>query len=145
MYKYLLSLLFVSFTTIGIDNWLTDFEQAKVIASNEKKLILLNFSGSDWCVPCISLRKDIFEQDEFKKFAAEKLVLVNADFPRKKANALSKEQTTKNEQLADKYNSKGSFPLTILMTSNGKILQVWDGYYKKGTQSFINEITDHFE
>src|SRR5258705_691249 len=85
--------------------WQTDCEKAKVEAKAENKLILLNFSGSDWCGPCIRLKKDIFDSETFMKYADENLVLVNADFPRLKKNMLSKELQKQNESLADTYNS----------------------------------------
>jgi len=56
--------------------WRTDFEKAKTEAKSEHKLILLNFSGSDWCGPCIRLKKDIFDSETFMKYADENLVLV---------------------------------------------------------------------
>ena len=77
--------------------WSTDLSKAKDEARKDSKLILLSFSGSDWCIPCIKTRKEIFDKEPFINYAAAKLVLVNADFPRLKKNALSKEQTKQNE------------------------------------------------
>ena len=71
--------------------WETDFENAKKIAKEKNELILLNFSGSDWCGPCIMLRKDYLESDAFQDMAKGNLVMVNADFPRKKKNQQSAE------------------------------------------------------
>src|SRR4029079_18005843 len=98
--------------------WLTDFNEAQQEASHSNKVILLNFSGSDWCSPCINLKKKIFEAEEFNTYAAEHLLLVNADFPRLKKNQLSAEQTKKNETLADKYNPQGVFPYTVLVSAD---------------------------
>ncbi len=124
-------LLFTLFVTVSMGmaqpNWLLDIEQAKTKAMKEQKLILLNFSGSDWCAPCIRLKKDIFHAEAFLQFANEHLVMVNADFPRKKSNALSKEQTGHNEKLAEAYNQKGSFPLTVLLNHKGEVLKEWEG------------------
>lgn len=78
--KILLLLCFILPTV----TWLTDFNKAKIIAKEDNKLILLNFSGSDWCGPCIKLKRDYFGSQTFMDMASEKLVLVNADFPRKK-------------------------------------------------------------
>src|SRR5438477_6010979 len=99
--------------------WGTNFEEARQVAIQNHKYILLNFSGSDWCGPCIRLHDEIFESDVFKKMAATDLILVNADFPRLKKNQLPKEQQTQNDHLADQYNAKGSFPLTLLLTPDG--------------------------
>src|SRR5690242_9963236 len=94
--------------------WETDFSKAREMAQADHKLIVLNFSGSDWCGPCIRLHKEIFESQSFTSYANDHLVLVNADFPRLKKNQLSKEQEAKNDQLAEKYNKEGKFPLTLL-------------------------------
>lgn len=120
----------VSFIFFVEPKWGNDFDKAKIESLENKKLILLYFSGSDWCGPCIKLKKDVLETDEFVDFASNKLVLVRADFPRMKKNQLDKVQTEKNEKLAEKYNNKGKFPLTVLLDSSGKVLKEWDGYPK---------------
>jgi thioredoxin-related protein len=130
-------LLFLNLFFIG--DWGLDFNQAVAESKQNNKLILLNFSGSDWCGPCIKLKKDVFESDEFKSFASEKLVLIRADFPRMKKNQLEKTQQEKNEILAEKYNTNGKFPLTILIDSKGKVLREWDGY-QPSIAKFILEI-----
>ena len=133
----LLSLLMMSFTT-----WETNFEKAKATATKEHKYILLNFSGSDWCGPCIRMHKEIFDNDAFQQFATQKLVMMNADFPRQKKNQLSKELQKQNAQLADKYNSKGSFPMTALLDANGNVLRSWEGLPKESPDEFLNELKD---
>ena len=108
--------------------WLTDFDVAARVAVRDHKLILLNFSGSDWCAPCVQMKKDVFGSESFSEFAEQRLVLVQADFPRAKKNKLSKEQTAHNEALAEKYNSEGKFPLTLLLDEKGNVIKQWDGY-----------------
>jgi hypothetical protein len=108
-------------------HWLTNMQDAKTLAQRQHRHILLNFSGSDWCGPCILLRKDILDAPDFSIFADTALVLVNADFPRMKKNQLPKAQQALNDQLADRYNVKGQFPLTLLLTADGKVLQQWEG------------------
>src|SRR5690349_16299822 len=98
----LLSSLFITTT----NSWETDFDKAQQTAQTEHKLIILNFSGSDWCGPCIRMHKEIFESDVFKKYATDHLVLVNADFPRLKKNQVSSEQLKKNNKLAQTYNTE---------------------------------------
>ena len=125
--------------TTGV-NWLGDFSVAEKQAAQEHKLVLINFSGSDWCGPCIRLRKEILESQAFENYAAEQLVLVRADFPRQKKNQLSKDQIKLNEALADKYNSDGKFPFTLLVDENGKVLKSWDGYPGISPVEFIAQI-----
>lgn len=130
-----LALLF----TISI-GWETDFEKAREKAKKEHKLVLLKFSGSDWCIPCIRMQKEIFESDAFVKFADSSLVLVNADFPRLKKNKLSKDQQKNNDKLAEKYNRQGTFPLTLLMDNKGQVLKSWESYTKMTPEQFISQI-----
>lgn len=120
--------------------WGTDFEKARQQAAKEHKLVMLNFSGSDWCGPCIRMHDEIFETAVFKDFAATRLELVKADFPRLKKNALPKELQQLNEKLADKYNTKGIFPLTLLLDSEGKIVKSWEGFPKLTPEQFVQEI-----
>ncbi len=120
--------------------WQTNFNDAKIEASKSDKLILVNFPGSDWCLPCIQLRRTIFESESFQEYANEYLVLVNADFPRQNKHKLSNDQRKMNEDLAAKYNSEGKFPYTILMTADEKILKVWDGLPGISAKQFVDEI-----
>ena len=131
----LLSILFFS-----ILSWMGDFSLAQKEAKDHQKLILLNFSGSDWCGPCIKLKHDVFESEAFGQFATNKLILVRADFPRLKKNQLPADQQARNEQMAERYNPNGKFPLTILINSQGKILKEWEGY-QPSVQKLIAEIT----
>lgn len=120
--------------------WGTDIEKAKQQASSEHKNILMNFSGSDWCGPCIKMHHDFFEYEIFTTYADKNLVLLNADFPRQKKNQLPKSQQLQNDKLADKYNASGSFPLTVLLNEHGVVLKQWDGYPKMSVEEFIADI-----
>lgn len=120
-------------------DWGTNFEKAKTIAKEKHQLILLNFSGSDWCGPCMRMRKEVFDNGQFASMADSLLVLVNADFPRNKKNQLEKNVQQQNDKLADTYNSQGAFPFTVLLDENGKVLKSWDGL-PKDAGSFIQDI-----
>ena len=87
--------------------WLTNFETAQARARSEKKLLLIEFTGSDWCPPCIMLGRQVFSQPEFKDYAAQHLVLLEVDFPRMKE--LSPEQRAANAKLAEQFGIDG-FP-----------------------------------
>ena len=121
-------------------NWEPDFENARQIAEKEHKLILLNFSGSDWCGPCIMMRRDYLDNEVFIKFAGNNLVLVNADFPRKKKNLGSPEMIKRNEVLAEKYNKNGNFPFTLLLDADGKIIHTWNGKPQVSVETWVEEI-----
>jgi len=120
--------------------WLGDINTATAEATKSKELILVNFSGSDWCGPCIRLRKEILESETFTSYAAEHLVLVRADFPRQKKNQLDKEQVKRNEALADKYNPEGKFPFTLLIDGQGKVLKTWDGFPNESPEQFTAQV-----
>jgi len=127
-------------TRLLFPGWETDYEHAKETAKQEHRYILLNFSGSDWCGPCIRMHDEIFESAAFKQIAGSELVLLNADFPRLKKNQLPKEQQKQNEQLADLYNTKGNFPLTVLLSADGKLIKEWVGFPERGAEQFVNEV-----
>ena len=120
--------------------WETNFERAKELATEKNQLILLNFSGSDWCVPCIGLRKEFLESAVFTDFASKNLILVNADFPRKKENKGTTAQVKSNEALAELYNQNGIFPLTLLVNANGKVVKSWQGKPKISVEKWVAEI-----
>lgn len=136
-----LSILLTFFLLEGAPQWGLDFDKAKSDAIQNHKYIVINFSGSDWCGPCIKLKRDILDSPEFLNYATSNLALVRADFPRLKKNQLDKKQTAMNEALAEKYNQEGKFPLTVLVGADGKVLKEWDGYPAGiTTETFIQEI-----
>ena len=122
------------------NQWHNNLEEARSIAQKEHKYILLNFSGSDWCGPCIRMKNEFFESGAFKEMADTELVLVNADFPRSRKNQPSSAQQKLNDEMADKYNSQGKFPYTLLLDPNGKVLQSGEGLPEETVESFIVEI-----
>jgi thioredoxin-related protein len=120
--------------------WHHNLSDAFSIARHEHKNVLLNFSGSDWCGPCIRLKKEFFETDVFNTMADSELVLVNADFPRNKKNQPTAEQQKLNDDMADRYNPKGIFPYTLLLSADGRVLKSWEGLPDESQEKFIQEI-----
>ncbi|AZA58247.1 thioredoxin family protein [Chryseobacterium shandongense] len=138
--KTLLSAILMVVFSVGFHAQ-SRWETAKKAAAENKELILLNFSGSDWCIPCIKLHKNIIETDDFKKLQADNIILyINADFPRNKKNQLSSELKKENAALADQYNPKGLFPYTLLLNPEGKVLKTWEGLPSENALVFSNEI-----
>ena len=130
--------------TLSAQEWQTDFETAKQMSSEENHPIVLVFQGSDWCAPCIKLDREIWSTEEFKTYAKDHFVMLQADFPRKKKNALPDELQQKNNQLAEKYNKQGYFPFVVVLDKEGTILGE-AGYenttpteYIEKLESFIN-------
>ena len=120
--------------------WETDFGKARKTAEDEHKLILLNFSGSDWCGPCILFTKEYLGNAAFAAIADKDLVLVNADFPRKSKNRLSPELTKANEALAERYNKEGVFPFTLLLDAKGNVVRTWAGKPKESPEEWATQL-----
>lgn len=114
-------------------DWSTDLPKAQAKAKAENKLVLLDFTGSDWCGWCIKLKKEVFSTSEFAEYAKENLVLVEVDFPRKKQ--LPAEVKSANAQLQKKYEIQG-YPTIIVLNGKGeKVGQL--GYMRGGPEPFI--------
>lgn len=118
-------------TSQAAEGWNTDYQAARAQAKKDNKLVLLSFTGSTWCPPCIKLAQDTFSQAEFKKFAEANLDLVELDFP---ANQM--EATAENQKLATQYEIQG-FPTLILLNSDGKEIARNVGYLRGGPKGFI--------
>lgn len=116
--------------------WLTDAAKAQAQAKADKKLVLLDFTGSDWCGWCIRLNKEIFSKPEFAEYAKKNLVLVEVDFPRKKQ--LTADQKKANGALAAKYQIEG-YPTLIILDGNGRKVGKL-GYMAGGPKPFIAEL-----
>jgi thioredoxin-related protein len=138
--KKTVALLMIFTSCLGYSqNWKTNFEEAKSQAMNENKYILLVFSGSDWCTPCIKLDKTVWQSDEFKKESESKWVIYRADFPKKKVNQLDSALTESNKKLAAQYNAEGYFPLVLLLDKKGTVLGI-DGYKNISAAAYVQLI-----
>ncbi len=141
MKKVILGLVVIlmSLSPTFAQDWNKDFSKAKEIASREDKAIILVFQGSDWCAPCIKLDREVWSTEVFKTYAKGHYVMLQADFPRRKKNALSSVQAKANATLAEKYNKNGVFPFVVVLASNGKVLGE-TSYKKKSPQAYIDEL-----
>jgi len=105
--------------------WLEDFEAAKTQAAAEKKHILLDFTGSDWCSWCVKIDKEIFAKADFKAFSVKNLLLVELDFPQgKQLPAVLKAQ---NDSLGRQFKVDG-YPTLVLLDPAGKEVGRWVGF-----------------
>lgn len=116
--------------------WLTNYTKAQEEAKSQNKLLLMDFTGSDWCGWCIMLEKEIFSKPEFKEYASKNLVLLELDFPRRKE--LPAETLEQNQRLAMKYQIQG-FPTIVVLDSSGKELAQL-GYMRGGPTAFIAQL-----
>lgn len=133
--------LFLTLLSISAqDQWLNSFDKALEQAEEKQQTIILSFQGSDWCAPCIKLEKEIWSSDEFKAVAQENWVLLKADFPKRKANRLEKEQQDHNDNLAEKYNPQGYFPLVVILDAEGNTLGKL-GYENVSPTAYIEKLS----
>ncbi len=116
--------------------WLTDIDEAKKIASEKNQKIILVFQGSDWNGMCRRLDKEIWTNAEFRTYAKEHFVMLKADFPRRAENRLPEILQKKNKKLAEKYNLDGDFPLVVVLNKKGEVLGT-TGYKKVSTYMYI--------
>lgn len=138
MKKLIALLLLVS--SFGLAQQTETFTQKLEKAKSEHKKVMLYFSGSDWCAPCVKFKKFIVNTPEFQTFATENLVIYNADFPRQSKNKLTKETEKENDTLAEKYNTKGQFPLILVLDENGNVVKKWEEYPKETLSEFIEKL-----
>lgn len=125
------------FGTLSAGEWSTDLPKAVAKAKAEGKLVLVDFTGSDWCGWCIKLKSEVFDTPAFKDYATKNLVLVEVDFPRKKDLPAALKAT--NQALAEKYGIRG-FPTLIILDGNGqRVGQL--GYMPGGPAPMIAELT----
>ncbi|WP_035609044.1 thioredoxin family protein [Haloferula sp. BvORR071] len=121
------------------EGWVTDWEAAKAKAKAEKKPILINLTGSDWCGWCIKLHQEVFDQKAFKDYAAANLILMEADFPKK--TKLPEALAKQNKTLEKEY-LNGGYPTVLLLDAEGKKLSKDLGYQKGGPEAYIATIKE---
>jgi thioredoxin-related protein len=131
----LFSAIFISAGSASAEvSWLTDFDAAKAKAKSDHKLVLLEFTGSDWCGYCKRMQAEIFSKPQFQDYAAKNLVLVELDFPRAKPQ--SDEVRRQNMKLASEYEIEG-FPTLIVLSPEGKRVGNFFGYIEGGPEAII--------
>ena len=123
-------------------NWHTDLSKAVSISINEKKPIMLFFTGSDWCGWCMRLKKEVFNHEKFKVWTNENIILVELDFPRRKK--LEPNLLNQNRELARIF-GVSSYPTCwlvkpqILENSKVNFLKLGKlGYVAGGTDKWIS-------
>jgi thioredoxin-related protein len=116
--------------------WTEDYSSAVAKAKKEHKLLLLNFTGSDWCPWCKRIDREVFETQKFGEFADKKLVLVTVDFPREKA--LAKAVVDQNAALQRKFGVE-AFPTIIVLNPEEKVVFTQEGYKEGGPEAFLDQ------
>lgn len=141
MKSFLTSLAVLSIlvsSSLAAAGWGDDYEKAMAQAKAEKKNVLLDFTGSDWCGWCIRLNDEVFSKEEFKKYAKDNLVLVEVDFPQGKR--LPKKVKEQNDKLQKDHGVRG-FPTIVVLDPEGKKLGQL-GYMEGGPKNFIAKLDE---
>jgi thiamine biosynthesis lipoprotein len=134
---YILLTIFV-FPVAGTAQVLQDASVAFTQARRTQQPVLLIFSGSDWCQPCIRLQHTILSDTGFLHFARKSLVLLEADFPQRKK--LPDSVVTQNENLAEQYNPDGAFPNLVLLKPDGSLITTV-AYNNQTPGTFVQQIS----
>jgi len=131
-------LLFLSFSNLHAiaQHWETDFDKAKALAAEKDLPIVLVFQGSDWCAPCIRLDREVWATEAFRAYAETHFVMLRADFPRRKQNALPPAQAEANARLAELYNENGIFPMVVVLDAQGNV-KGRAGYERLSPEDYI--------
>ena len=117
--------------------WTTDYKRAQQEAKESHKLLLIDFTGSDWCGFCFQLDRAILSQPQFKDYASKNLVLMEVDFPVRKAQSI--ETRKQNQELKQRYQVEG-FPTLVVLNGEGKTVWRYDGLYMDGIAAFLAEL-----
>jgi protein disulfide-isomerase len=117
--------------------WLTDLPKAEAQAKTDNKIILMDFTGSDWCGWCIKFKKEVLDTPEFQAYAAKNVVLVELDYPNKKEQ--SAELKKANAALKKQYEIQG-FPTLVVLNKDGKEIGRQVGYAEGGPAAFIKKL-----
>jgi thioredoxin-related protein len=117
--------------------WLSDLEDGLKLAREEKKAVLVDFTGSDWCGWCIRLKKEVFDQKEFAAVTKD-FVLVELDYPQKKKQDPAVQ--AKNKAIAEKFSIEG-FPTVLLLSSEGEPF-AQTGYEEGGPEKYLAHLAD---
>ncbi len=134
-----LSAVALAASSLASEGWLVDFEKAKAQAAAEKKDLLLDFTGSDWCSWCIRLRKEVFDEEAFKKAAPGQFILVELDFPQdtSKQPEMVRKQ---NEALREAFGIEG-YPSIVLADASGRPY-AQTGYQKGGASAYLKHLDE---
>lgn len=121
------------------EGWLTDVDEAIALAKKENKAVMLEFTGSDWCPPCIAMKKNVFSKPDFLTKASKKFILVHLDLPQG-----NQEVRERNLPLVEKYAVEG-YPTIILLDSEGREFNRFFGNQFPSVDEFIGKLDRSLE
>jgi thioredoxin-related protein len=119
--------------------WLTSLPEARELAKKENKLVLMDFTGSDWCPWCKKLDAEVFTKPAFLQYAKKNLVLVEVDFPASKPQSTALKEA--NKALQKQYGVTG-YPTLIAIKPDGSVVWKQDGYAEGGPSALIAKLEE---
>jgi protein disulfide-isomerase len=141
MTKWFLMGVFLMTAALGMgqtSTWMQDFDKAQALAKKTNKVLLVDFSGTDWCPWCIKLDREVFNQRAFKEYARANLVLMLADFPQSKAQ--TDKQKMQNQKLSERFGVEG-YPTVVLLGPDGKQIGS-TGYQPGGAAAYVKHLKE---
>ena len=114
--------------------WHTNLAKAMTEARAETKMILLHFTGSDWCEDCKNLNLEVLKTAEFREYARTNFVLMEIDLPISKPQSAVLKKA--NETLAEKHDVYG-WPTLVLLDAKGELIDKLIGYRKGAGQKEV--------
>lgn len=120
-------------SAVAAEGWMTDYPAAVKKAEAEDKLVLIDFTGSDWCSACVMLRRNVLDNADFRAYAEEKFVLMEADIPQRRS--FDAKLRRQNEALAKRYDV-ASFPTILVLTPVGEVV----GGFQEGDKTVKDAI-----
>lgn len=121
--------------------WMTNAQEAFEFAEEKNLPVMMVFSGSDWCKPCIQLTREVFETAAFQGYAENEMILLKIDFPRARKNRLTSDLQLQNNELAEQWNPNGEFPLVVVFSSDQSVLFT-TGYRAGGPEAYIQHLAE---
>ncbi len=120
--------------------WTMDLKAAREYAKKHNLPIMLNFTGSDWCVWCKLMEKQVFSKQKFYDFAKGKIVLVWIDFPRNK-DLVPEKYAERNKKIANLYGVRG-LPTYVILDSKGNEIARLGASRDITVDKFINQLKE---
>ena len=134
-----IALVTLSATATAGQGWMTDIDAALAKGKTEKKAVMVEFTGSDWCPPCIMMHKKVFSKKAFTEAASKKYILVVIDIPNKDPDLKKK-----NSLVLEKYKVSG-VPTVILFDDDGKEFSRFSASQFPSVDTFLTQIDSALE
>ena len=118
----------------SVSGWTTNLERALAVAKQNKKFVMAQFTGSDWCPPCMMMQKAVFSKSSFTRLVPKKFILVKIDIPRS-----NKAMSLKNGKVMKNYNVTG-VPTILLFGDDGKEFSRFSASQYPTVEGFIDKL-----